>query len=99
VDFLNDSGNPNTCSYADGILNPNGAVDVSGWILMTHSDIVNIGTTWEAFNTHAPTEWVDPPIQEGYDFQVRLGAYALNTSTGNFGGIRFDNVRDEGRSS
>jgi hypothetical protein len=50
VDFLNDPGNPNGCSYADGIVNPNGAVDVSRWIHMTQSDIVNIGTTWEAFN-------------------------------------------------
>jgi hypothetical protein len=99
VDFLNDPGNPNGCSYSDGIVNPNGAVGVSGWILMTQSAVVNIGTTWEAFNTTDPMEWVDPPTQEGYDFQVRLGGYALNTSTGNFGGIRFDNVRDEGRSS
>lgn len=36
---------------------------------------------------------------EHHDFQVRLGGYALNTSTGNFRGIRFDHVRDEGRSS
>jgi hypothetical protein len=98
VDYLNDPQNPNGCDYADGIVNPNGGVSVSGWILMTSSPEVSIGTAWEAFTTSNPTEWVDPPTQEGYDFQVRLHGYAYNPSTGNFGEIRFDNVRDEGRS-
>jgi hypothetical protein len=68
---LNDPGNPNGCSYAAGIVNQNGRIDFSGWILMTQSDIVNIGTTWEAFNTTDPTEWVDPPTQEGYVSSTR----------------------------
>jgi hypothetical protein len=97
VDFPQDPQNPNTCNYPDGIVNPNGVPNVSGWILMTESPTTVFGTSWQAFTTSTP-EFADPPTQEGYDFQVRIGGYAYNGNTGSYGQIHFDNVRDEGRS-
>ena len=56
------------------------------------------GHTGEAITLRRyPHETGVRSTREGYDFQVRLGGYALNTSTGNFGQIHFDNVRDESR--
>src|SRR5206468_4559759 len=105
VDLRFDPGSPNGCSYPDGIVNPNSEYNgttlhptVTGWILMTTSDEVNIGTSWQAFTTDDPTQWKNPPLEEAYDFQVRIHGFAFSTSSGTYVQIHPDNVRDEGRS-
>jgi hypothetical protein len=86
------------CDYPNGITQPNGDPAVGPWIKMTDSNLVSIGTSWEAFWTIDPTQWRNPTEEDdGFAFRVRLYGYTYNPNTGNYGDLQIDNVRGESR--
>lgn len=80
------TGDANGWEYRSGITNPNNPTGTTNWVLLTESELTNVGTS----RTYVPTPWYSmSAVHEGHQFQVRAFGNALDSA------VRFDHVRGE----
>lgn len=87
---MTESGS-SSCSYPDGLDNPNNESVPGGYVWLVSSGVVYPGTTW----TDATSSYVNPTNTDGLQIQIRI--YGKSTSSsGGTGSVRIDNARGGG---
>lgn len=71
-------------------MNPNGHPSFGSWTLVGQTSFTTVPSTW----TTVSTGLTSIAQAEGFDFEIRLYGTAVN-GQGNFGQVRFDNLRGE----
>lgn len=88
-------GSANSCSYADGIQNPNdwdpGRI-TSGWIKVADKGLTGVGTSWAGVES----AWVNPANATAYQMQIRVYGSAVQNGSGAIGYVGLDNTRGDG---
>jgi len=82
----------NSCSYADGVQNPNDYSVASGWIKVAEKGMTEVGTSWVGLES----AWVNPANADGYEMQIRVYGAATHNVNGDAGYVHLDNTRGDG---